>query len=55
MKLIVNLMLKFLRSNNILNFENKGEHCFIWSILAKLHPCNNNQPNRVSNTKQYFI
>ena len=27
---------------------------FFWSILASLHPCNNNHPNRVSNYKQYF-
>ena len=28
--------------------------CFIWSILASLHPCENDHPNRVSNYKQYF-
>ena len=38
-----------LRSNAILNIENNDKHCFIWSILASLHPCNNNHPNRVSN------
>ena len=27
---------------------------FLWSILAYLHPCNINHPNRVSNEKQYF-
>ena len=43
-----------LRSNAILNIENNGKYCFIWSILASLHPCNNNHPNRVSNYKQYF-
>ena len=43
-----------LRSNAILNIENNDEYCFIWSILASLHPCNNNHPNRVSNYKQYF-
>ena len=26
----------------------------MWSILAFLHPCNNNHPNRVSNYRQYF-
>ena len=36
-----------LRSNSILNIENYDKFCFIWSILASLHPCNNNHPNRV--------
>ena len=43
-----------LRSNAILKIENNDKYCFIWSILASLHPCNNNHPNRVSNYKQYF-
>ena len=43
-----------LRSNAILNIENKDKYCFIWSILASLHPCKNNHPNRVSNYRQYF-
>ena len=43
-----------LRSNNILNIENNDKYCFLWSILAYLHPCNNNLPKRVSNYKQYF-
>ena len=43
-----------LRSNSILNIENIDKYCFLWSILAWLHPCNNNHPNRVSNYKQYF-
>ena len=38
-----------LRSNAILNIENNDKYCFIWSILASLHPCNNNHPNRVTN------
>ena len=28
-----------LRSNAILNIENNDKYCFIWSILASLHPC----------------
>ena len=44
-----------LRSTAILNFENNDKNCFLWSILAYLHPCNNNHPNRVSNYRQYFI
>ena len=43
-----------LRSNAILNIEKNDKHCFIWSILAILQPCNNNHPNRVSNYKQHF-
>ena len=43
-----------LRSNAILKFENNDKYCFIWSILARLHSCDNNHPNRVSNNKQYF-
>ena len=37
-----------LRSNAILNIENNDKYCFLWSILASLHPCINNHPNRVS-------
>ena len=43
-----------MRSNATLNIANNDENCFIWSILASLHPCNNNHPNRVSNYQQYF-
>ena len=43
-----------LRTNAILNIENNDKYCFVWSILAWLHPCNNNHPNRVSNYRQYF-
>ena len=43
-----------LRSNALLNIENNDKYCFLWSILAYLHPCNNKHPNRVSNYKQYF-
>ena len=43
-----------LRSNAILNIENNDKYCFLWSILAWLHPCNNSHPNRVSNYRQYF-
>ena len=42
-----------MRSNAILNFENNDKFCFLWSILAYLHPCDNH-PNRVSNYRQYF-
>ena len=43
-----------LRSNAILIIENKNKYCSFWSLLASLHPCNINHPNRVSNYKQYF-
>ena len=43
-----------LRSNAILNIENKDKYCFIRSILASLHLCNNNNRNKVSKYKQYF-
>ena len=43
-----------LRSSAILNIENDDKYCFLWSILAFLHPCENSHPNRVSNYKQYF-
>ena len=43
-----------LRSNALLIIENNDKYCFIWSILASLHPCNNSYPNRVTNYKQYF-
>ena len=42
-----------LRSNS-LNIKNIDKYCFIWSILASLHPCDNDHPNRVSYCKQYF-
>ena len=38
-----------LRSNPILNIENNDKYCFLWSKMAYLHPCNNNNhPNGVS-------
>ena len=49
-----NFVKNLLRSNAILNIENKDKYCFIWSKLASLHPCNNNHPNRVSYYRQYF-
>ena len=43
-----------LRSSALINFEHDGKSCFIWSILAKLHPCETDPPNKNSNYKQYF-
>ena len=43
-----------LRSNAILNIQNNDKYCFIRSILASLHPCENTHPSRVNNYIQYF-
>ena len=43
-----------LRSSAILNIQNIDKYCFIWSILASLHPCENTHPSRVNNYLQYF-
>ena len=44
---------KPLRSSAIVNVKNDDKYCFIWSILAKLHPCENNS-NIVSSYRKYF-
>ena len=38
-----------LRSNAILNVQNNDKYCFVWSILASLHPCENTHPSGVNN------
>ena len=43
-----------LRSSALINIKNYDKYCFIWSILPKLYPCDNDHPNRVSNYRQYF-
>ena len=43
-----------LRSSAVLNIENDDNYCFLWSILAHLHPSENSHPNRVSNYREYF-
>ena len=43
-----------LRSSALLNIQNNDKYCFVWSILASLHPCENDHPNRVSNYNQYL-
>ena len=43
-----------LRTSAILNVQNNDNYFFIWSILASLHLCENNYPNRVKNYVQYF-
>ena len=41
-----------LRCFAILIDENDDKYCFLWSILAYLHLCNNNHSKRVSNLKK---
>ena len=43
-----------LRSNAILNIENDDKYCFLWNILAYLHPCKKFHPNTVSMNRQFF-
>ena len=43
-----------LGSSAILKIQNNDKYCFIWSILASLHPCENTHPSRVNNYLQYF-
>ena len=42
------------RSDGLINFKTDDIYCFFWSVLASLHPCENDQLNRVSNYKQDF-
>ena len=44
-----------MRSNALKNIKINDKYCFLWSLLASLHPCDNDHHNRVSNYKQYFI
>ena len=46
-----------LRSSAILNVQNDDKYCFLWSVLAKLHPISdskNGHATRVSNYVPYF-
>ena len=43
-----------LRANASIFNKNDDKYSFIWSILASLHPCDKDHPNRVSNYKHYF-
>ena len=43
-----------LRSSAILNIQNIDKLCFIWPVLASLHPCENTHPSRVNNYIQDF-
>ena len=37
-----------------MNIETNDKYCFLWSILASLHHCDNNHLNRVSIYRQIF-
>ena len=43
-----------LRSSAILSIENDDKFCFLWSILASLHPFEDSHPDIVSIFRQYF-
>ena len=43
-----------LRSNAILIIKDDDKYCCIWSILASVHPCNNDNPKRGSNHRHYI-
>ena len=43
-----------LRSNAILNIENDDKYCFLWSILAFLHPCENSHPSGLKTYRQSY-
>ena len=43
-----------LRTSSILNIQKNDKYCFIWSVLASLHPCEKSNPSRVNNYVQYF-
>ena len=44
-----------LRTSALVSIGNDDKYCFIWYVLASLHSCENSNPKRVSNYKQYFI
>ena len=43
-----------LKTQALLNIQNKDKLCFLWSILAHLHPCKNGHPERTSSYVEYF-
>ena len=43
-----------LRSSTILKTGNDDKNCVLRSLLANLHPCESNHPNRLSNYRQNF-
>ena len=45
---------KPLRSSALINIRNNDKYCFLWPFLQNLHPCENDHPNRISNSEQYI-
>ena len=43
-----------LRSSPLVNKKTDDKYCFIWTVLAQLHRCENDHLNRVSNYRHYF-
>ena len=43
-----------MKSSAILNIPKNDKYCFIWSILANFHPCENTHPSRIKNYLHYF-
>ena len=37
---------------SFLNIDKDDKHCFLWSLLANLHPCGETNPDRVSSYTQ---
>ena len=43
-----------LRFSAILKYENDEKYCSLWSIVAGQHLCENIQPEKVTNCRQYL-
>ena len=43
-----------LKTSTLLEIISADKNCFFWLILAHLHPCEINHPNRVSVYRQCF-
>ena len=43
------------KTNSLLNIENNDDKCIIWTIIAALHPCNENYiPSRTTSYEKHF-
>ena len=43
-----------LRTSAKFNIESDDNYCFLWSILAGVHPCRKSHPTKASNYRQYL-
>ena len=43
-----------MRSEAILYIQNKDKYGFLWNILAHLHPCSSDNPERTSSFVELF-